>query len=77
MTASGQLTKGLTLSASYVWSKVLDEASSEDALTDYQAKLRFDRSLAIFDHPQRFVTSWVYNLPFGDTVLHTDSRILK
>lgn len=77
VTASGQLTKGLTLSASYVWSKVLDEASSEDALTDYTPNLRFDRSLAIFDHSQRFVTSWVYNLPFGDTVLHTDSRILK
>ena len=27
VTASGQLTKVLTLSASYVWSKVLDEAS--------------------------------------------------
>jgi len=77
LTASGQLTKGLTLSASYIWSKVLDEASSEDVTTDYMPNLRLDRSLAIFDHPQRFVASWVYNLPFGDTVLHTDSRILN
>ncbi len=42
-----------------------------------QPNLGFDRSLAIFDHPQRFVASWVYNLPFGDTVLHTDNKILK
>ena len=77
VTASGQLTKGLTLSASYVWSKVLDEASSEDVTTDYTPNLKFDRGLAIFDHPQRVVASWVYNLPFGDTVLHTDSRVLN
>lgn len=77
VTASGQLTNGLTLSASYVWSKVLDVASSEDATTDYLPNLRLDRSLALFDHRNRFVTSWVYNLPFGDTVLHTDNRVLK
>ena len=77
LTASGQPTKGLTLSASYIWSKVLDEASSEDSLTDYKPNLGFDRSLAIFNHPQRFVASWVYNLPFGDTVLHTDNRVLN
>ena len=77
LTASGQLTKGLTLSASYIWSKVLDEASSENALTDYKPNLGFDRSLAIFNHPQRFVASWVYNLPFGDTVLRTDNRVLN
>jgi len=75
--ASGQLTKGLTLSASYIWSKSIDVASSEDAVTDYTPSLRFDRSLSIFDHPQRFVASWVYNLPFGDTVLHTSNPILK
>lgn len=77
LTTSGQLTKGLTLSASYIWSKSLDEASSEDATTDYYPNLGVDRSLSIFDHPQRFVTSWVYDLPFGDTVLHTDNVILK
>ena len=77
LTASGQLTKGLTLSASYIWSKVLDEASSEDVTTDYKPNLGLDRSLAIFNHSQRFVTSWVYKLPFGDTVLHTDSRTLN
>ena len=77
VTASGQLSKGLTLSASYVWSKVLDVASSEDATTDYRPNLRLDRSLATFDHPQRFVASWVYNLPFGDTVLHSNNRVLK
>ncbi len=77
LTASGQVTKGLKLSASYIWSKVLDVASSEDVTTDYKPNLRLDRSLAIFDHPQRFVASWVYNLPFGDTVLHTDNKVLN
>ncbi len=77
LTASGQVTKGLKLSASYIWSKVLDVASSEDATTDYKPNLKFDRSLAIFNHPQRFVASWVYNLPFGDTVLHTDNKVLN
>jgi hypothetical protein len=55
----------------------LDVASSEDATTDYKPNLKFDRSLAIFNHPQRFVASWVYNLPFGDTVLHTDNKVLN
>ncbi len=75
--ASGQLTTGLTLSASYIWSKVLDVASSEDAITSYRPNLGLDRSLSIFDHPHRFVTSWVYKLPFGDTVLPTGNRVLK
>lgn len=77
LTASGELTNGFTLSASYVWSKVLDEASSEDVPTDYKPNLGFDRSLAIFDHPQRFVASWVYDLPFGDSVLHTGNPVLR
>lgn len=77
LTVSGRLTKGLTLSANYVWSKALDEASSENATTDYEPNLKFDRSLADYDHPQRFVASWVYDLPFGDTVAHTDNPVLK
>ena len=77
LTASGQLTKGLTLSASYVWSKALDIASSEEEVPAFTRDLRLSRSYASFDHPQRFVGSWVYDLPLGDTVLHTGSRTLN
>lgn len=78
LVASGQLAKGLTLSASYIWSKSIDLASSEDMTTDFaQPNLRMDRSLSLFNHPQRFIASWVYQLPFGDTIGHTDSRVLN
>jgi hypothetical protein len=77
LTASGQLAKGLTLSGSYAWSKALDIASSEEEVPAYTRNLGLSRSYASFDHPQRFVGSWVYDLPFGDTLLHTDSRTLN
>ncbi len=78
LVASGQLARGLTLSASYIWSKSMDVASSEDMATDFaQPNLRMNRSLSLFNHPQRFIASWVYNLPFGDTVGRTNSRVLN
>jgi hypothetical protein len=35
------------------------------------------KSYADFDHPQRFVASGVYNLPFGETMLVPKNRALK
>jgi hypothetical protein len=78
LVASGQLTNGLTLSTSYIWSKSIDLASSEDMTTDFkQPSLGMNRSLSLFNHPERLIASWVYKLPFGDTVGHTDSRALN
>jgi hypothetical protein len=61
------------VSASYTWSKLI---SNTDTLTSWLEShgaagvqdwnnLRAEKSLASFDVPQRFVASYIYNLPFG------------
>ncbi len=66
--------KGLTLTSTYTFSKSLDDKSSIAALGNstngWQGFLdnhntRLDYGLSDFDTPHRFVTSFVYNLPFG------------
>lgn len=67
--AEGKFERRLTFSAIYTWSKVLDDASSEQDPPAYTENLALNRSYSAYDHPQRFVASWVYDLPFGQTVL--------
>jgi hypothetical protein len=67
--------KGLTFSAVYTWSKALDMGSYEQ--TYLVASLPPLKGYSDYDHPQRFVASGVYNLPFGDTLLVPKSRVLK
>jgi hypothetical protein len=66
--------KGLSLTSTYTWSKSLDDKSSIAALGNssngWQGFLdnhntRLDYGLSDFDTPHRFVTSFVYSLPFG------------
>jgi outer membrane receptor protein involved in Fe transport len=65
--AERRLTSGVTLLASYVWSKLIDESSDQEGgaqiLNPYD--LRAERSVSTYDVPQRLVVSAVYELPFG------------
>ncbi len=69
--AEGRFQKRLNYSAVYTWSKALDDASSEQDYPAYTGNLALNKSYSAYDHPQRFVASWVYQLPFGDTILRS------
>ncbi len=62
---------GLTVLVSYTFSKAIDDSSgirtlgSDPLFPQNSYCLSCDRGLAIFDQRQRFVTSVVYELPFG------------
>jgi hypothetical protein len=65
-------TKGLTLLASYTWSKQIDDNSANEGFLDRGASgiLNFydrgkERSLTTFDTPHRVVVSAVYDVPVG------------
>ena len=66
-----RLTSGLTLRASYTWSRSLDDASglfqaaSEPAIPQNSQNMRAERGLSNFQAKHRFVLSHVYDLPFG------------
>jgi hypothetical protein len=66
-----EFSSGLSLIASYQWSKLLDDASedqgwavSQDQWRDYYNR-ELDYSISTHNVPQNFVTSLVYNLPVG------------
>ena len=67
--------KGLTVLASYTWSKLMDYASGAfsgetlgaDAIQNWN-NLRAERSVSALDQTQRFIASVVYELPFGKTL---------
>jgi hypothetical protein len=75
--AEGRFGKRLNFSAVYTWSKALDDASSEQDYPAFTYDLALNKSYSIYDHPQRFVASWVYDLPIGDTVLRPDNKVLR
>lgn len=64
--SEGRIGNRLTLSAVYTWSKALDMASAEQQLPAVTSNLGLGKSYSDYDHPQRFVASWVYDLPFGE-----------
>jgi hypothetical protein len=73
--ASGQLqkrfTKGLQMTAAYTWSKLIDDTTAEVFSTvlsprrveDFQ-NLRKERAVSALDRTHRFVTAWIYELPW-------------
>ena len=65
-----RMSKGLGISASYVFSKSLDDASSIGGGGAVVAQNPFDlpaeRGLSSFDQTHRFTGNWIYDLPFGD-----------
>ena len=66
-----RLSKGLGVSASYVYSKSIDDAASIGGGGVVVAQNPFDisadRSLSSFDQRQKFTGNWIYDLPFGES----------
>ncbi|MES1261669.1 MAG: carboxypeptidase regulatory-like domain-containing protein [Acidobacteriota bacterium] len=60
-----RFSKGLFLLASYTWSKSLDLGSTDEFSAVSAAFKNWDKGHSSFDVPQRFVLSYVYELPFG------------
>jgi trimeric autotransporter adhesin len=65
-----RMAKGLGLSATYVFSKSIDDASSVGTGAVIVAQNPFDiaadRGLSTFDQRHKFTGNWIYDLPFGD-----------
>ncbi|MEQ1884521.1 MAG: TonB-dependent receptor [Bryobacteraceae bacterium] len=70
-----QMSKGLSFTGSYVWSKLIDNASDPFAVTLFAntnlaavpaifGGQQMERGLSIFDRTQRTTATWVYELPF-------------
>ena len=66
-----RLAKGLGLSAQYIYSKSIDDASSIGGGGSVVAQDPFDisadRGLSSFDQRHKFTGNWIYDLPFGDS----------
>ena len=65
-----RMAKGLGLSAQYVFSKSIDDASSIGGGGSVVAQNPFDisadRGLSSFDQRHKFTGNWIMDLPFGD-----------
>src|SRR5258708_20192614 len=65
------MTKGLGLSAQYVFSKSIDDASSIGGGGSVVAQDPFfisaDRGLSSFDQRHKFTGNWILDLPFGES----------
>jgi trimeric autotransporter adhesin len=65
-----RLAKGLGLSATYIYSKSIDDASSVGGGGVVVAQNPFDiaadRGLSSFDQRHKFTGNWTYDLPFGE-----------
>jgi trimeric autotransporter adhesin len=66
-----RMAKGLGLSAQYVFSKSIDDASSIGGGGSVVAQNPFDisadRGLSSFDQRHKFTGNWIYDLPFGES----------
>ncbi len=64
-----RLAKGIGLSATYIYSKSIDDASSIGGGGAVVAQNAFDiaadRGLSSFDQRHKFTGNWIYDLPFG------------
>src|SRR5467141_2088154 len=65
-----RMAKGLGLSAQYVFSKSIDDASSigggGSAVAQDPFVISADRGLSSFDQRHKFTGNWIYDLPFGE-----------
>ena len=65
-----RMTKGLGLSAQYVFSKSIDDASSigggGSVVTQDPFNVSADRGLSSFDQRHKFTGNWTYDLPLGE-----------
>ena len=67
-TVTRRMARGLSLNASYVWAKAIDDlAADPGSATDFaisdQYDIGLDRGLSTLDMPQHFVASLIYELP--------------
>ncbi len=63
LTLNKRLTHGLTVLASYTWSKMIDLGSSDGSNPQNPFNIRAERGLSDLDIPHRFVGSFIYRLP--------------
>jgi len=70
LTLTQHMWRGLAANATYTWSKALDDASNPGAdnagpnFPQDPANLAAEKGLSDFDHRHRFVTNFVYQIPF-------------
>ncbi len=70
LTFAQRIWRGLTVDSNYTWSKALDDASNpgtNNAGTNLPQDIQniaAEKGLSDFDHRNRFVTSFLYQLPF-------------
>lgn len=70
LTFTQRVWRGLTVDSNYTWSKALDNASNPGSnnagsnLPQDPANMAAEKGLSDFDHRHRFVTSFLYELPF-------------
>ncbi|MBI1956359.1 MAG: TonB-dependent receptor [Acidobacteria bacterium] len=66
ISANKRIGQGVSVQASYTYSKSIDDASSNsDSAEQYGWTRTLERGLSSFDIRQRFVVNYFYNLPFG------------
>ncbi|MGH9663452.1 MAG: carboxypeptidase regulatory-like domain-containing protein, partial [Bryobacteraceae bacterium] len=75
LTAQKRYSHGLTVLANYTWSKSIDDLPYNQGITgvsagsnspipwNFSGRHQYDRGPSEFDHTQRFVLSYVYDLP--------------
>ena len=65
-----RLAKGIGLTATYIYSKSIDDASSIGGggvvVAQNPLDIAEDRGLSSFDQRQKFTGNWTYDLPFGE-----------
>jgi hypothetical protein len=70
LTLTQHLWHGLTVNANYTWSKALDDASNpgadnaESNFPQDPSNLAGEKGLSDFDHRNRFVANFLYEIPF-------------
>jgi hypothetical protein len=70
LTFTQRVWRGLTVNSTYTWSKALDDASNPGAdnaepnFPQDPANLAAEKGLSDFDHRNRFVTNFLYQIPF-------------
>ena len=70
LTFTQRLWHGLIVNSNYTWSKALDDASNPGAdnaepnFPQDPANLAAEKGLSDFDHRNRFVTNFLYQIPF-------------
>ncbi|MBI1791752.1 MAG: TonB-dependent receptor [Acidobacteria bacterium] len=77
-----RFSRGLSFVSSYTWGKSIDDGagvstgSDSSGVAQNARNLRAERGLSDFDVPQRWVLSWVWDLPFGANASNRAAKAL-